>query len=95
MLRNGGKLQMTFLFTDGGDLYVWGWNESGQLGLPSQALRKTQQHSSQKAGWPIFSHLSARVSSHTSSLFYLIRFWRISPGISASKGLSFVVLTLF
>ncbi|XP_041651475.1 RCC1 domain-containing protein 1-like [Cheilinus undulatus] len=28
--------------SDGGDLYVWGWNESGQLGLPSQGLRKTQ-----------------------------------------------------
>uniref|UniRef100_A0A3Q3KDB8 RCC1 domain containing 1 n=1 Tax=Monopterus albus TaxID=43700 RepID=A0A3Q3KDB8_MONAL len=24
--------------SDGGDLYVWGWNESGQLGLPSRAL---------------------------------------------------------
>ncbi|KAF7660463.1 hypothetical protein LDENG_00280900 [Lucifuga dentata] len=32
----------------GGDLYVWGWNESGQLGLPSRALRKAQQQSSQK-----------------------------------------------
>ncbi|KAM9807793.1 RCC1 domain-containing protein 1 [Neosynchiropus ocellatus] len=29
--------------SDGGDLYVWGWNESGQLGLPSRALRKTQK----------------------------------------------------
>uniref|UniRef100_A0A3Q2FJ36 RCC1 domain containing 1 n=1 Tax=Cyprinodon variegatus TaxID=28743 RepID=A0A3Q2FJ36_CYPVA len=28
---------------DGGDLYVWGWNESGQLGLPSRGLRKTSQ----------------------------------------------------
>ncbi|XP_029909647.1 RCC1 domain-containing protein 1 isoform X2 [Myripristis murdjan] len=27
----------------GGDLYMWGWNESGQLGLPSQTLRKEQQ----------------------------------------------------
>ncbi|TSM52237.1 RCC1 domain-containing protein 1 [Bagarius yarrelli] len=24
----------------GGDLYVWGWNESGQIGLPSEGLRK-------------------------------------------------------
>uniref|UniRef100_A0AAY4BKB2 RCC1 domain-containing protein 1 n=2 Tax=Denticeps clupeoides TaxID=299321 RepID=A0AAY4BKB2_9TELE len=24
----------------GGDLYVWGWNESGQLGLPSRGLKK-------------------------------------------------------
>ncbi|XP_071777047.1 RCC1 domain-containing protein 1 isoform X1 [Centroberyx gerrardi] len=31
----------------GGDLYMWGWNESGQLGLPSQALRKEQQRSQQ------------------------------------------------
>ncbi|XP_028306088.1 RCC1 domain-containing protein 1 isoform X2 [Gouania willdenowi] len=29
--------------SDGGDLYVWGWNESGQLGLPSQSLRKASQ----------------------------------------------------
>ncbi|KAM7396509.1 hypothetical protein PAMP_019544 [Pampus punctatissimus] len=35
--------------SDGGDLYVWGWNESGQLGLPSQALRKAQQQSAQRA----------------------------------------------
>ncbi|XP_053174708.1 RCC1 domain-containing protein 1-like [Scomber japonicus] len=35
--------------SDGGDLYVWGWNESGQLGLPSQALRKAQQQSGQQA----------------------------------------------
>ncbi|CAJ1057443.1 RCC1 domain-containing protein 1-like [Xyrichtys novacula] len=29
--------------SDGGDLYVWGWNESGQLGLPSRGLRKALQ----------------------------------------------------
>ncbi|KAK0141545.1 RCC1 domain-containing protein 1 [Merluccius polli] len=32
----------------GGDLYVWGWNESGQLGLPSQAMRTSQGHKSGK-----------------------------------------------
>ncbi|KAJ3596966.1 hypothetical protein NHX12_003366 [Muraenolepis orangiensis] len=32
----------------GGDLYVWGWNESGQLGLPSQAMRTSQGHESIK-----------------------------------------------
>ncbi|XP_037538642.1 RCC1 domain-containing protein 1 isoform X2 [Nematolebias whitei] len=32
--------------SDGGDLYVWGWNESGQLGLPSRGLRKTSQQKS-------------------------------------------------
>uniref|UniRef100_A0A3Q2QIU9 RCC1 domain containing 1 n=1 Tax=Fundulus heteroclitus TaxID=8078 RepID=A0A3Q2QIU9_FUNHE len=31
---------------DGGDLYVWGWNESGQLGLPSRGLRKTSRQKS-------------------------------------------------
>nr|XP_057931696.1 RCC1 domain-containing protein 1-like [Doryrhamphus excisus] len=38
--------------SDGGDLYVWGWNESGQLGLPSQAVRSTErcQNSQQVAG---------------------------------------------
>lgn len=25
------------------DLYVWGWNESGQLGLPSRGVRKAQE----------------------------------------------------
>ncbi|XP_014858690.1 PREDICTED: RCC1 domain-containing protein 1 [Poecilia mexicana] len=36
---------------DGGDLYVWGWNESGQLGLPSRGLRKaSQQKGDQQAG---------------------------------------------
>lgn len=28
--------------SDGGDLYVWGWNESGQLGLPSRAVAERQ-----------------------------------------------------
>ncbi|XP_040562648.1 RCC1 domain-containing protein 1 isoform X2 [Gallus gallus] len=28
--------------SDGGDLYVWGWNESGQLGLPSRAVAEEQ-----------------------------------------------------
>ncbi|XP_075998671.1 RCC1 domain-containing protein 1 [Genypterus blacodes] len=32
--------------SDAGDLYVWGWNESGQLGLPSRALRNAKQQSS-------------------------------------------------
>ncbi|XP_029008853.1 RCC1 domain-containing protein 1-like isoform X2 [Betta splendens] len=36
--------------SDGGDLYVWGWNESGQLGLPSRGLSKAkQQQISQQA----------------------------------------------
>ncbi|XP_034541349.1 RCC1 domain-containing protein 1-like [Notolabrus celidotus] len=33
--------------SDGGDLYVWGWNETGQLGLPSRGLRKAQQQQQQ------------------------------------------------
>nr|XP_040024842.1 RCC1 domain-containing protein 1-like [Gasterosteus aculeatus aculeatus] len=34
-----------------GDLYVWGWNESGQLGRPSRGLRKAlRQQSSQQEG---------------------------------------------
>lgn len=41
--------------SDGGDLYVWGWNESGQLGLPSRGLRKAlQQQRSQQAGKSVF-----------------------------------------
>ncbi|XP_055011555.1 RCC1 domain-containing protein 1 isoform X2 [Boleophthalmus pectinirostris] len=28
------------------DLYVWGWNEIGQLGLPSRGVRKVQQQNS-------------------------------------------------
>ncbi|XP_017555562.1 RCC1 domain-containing protein 1 [Pygocentrus nattereri] len=27
----------------GGDLYVWGWNESGQIGLPSKGLKDQSQ----------------------------------------------------
>lgn len=50
--REKKKPQMTFS-SDGGDLYVWGWNESGQLGLPSRGLRKApQQRSIQQAGKP-------------------------------------------
>lgn len=47
---DGGNMQrkewesLTVYFPDGGDLYVWGWNESGQLGLPSRALRKNVEH---------------------------------------------------
>lgn len=44
-------------FTDGGDLYVWGWNESGQLGLPSRGLRKApQQQRRQQAGLSVCSN---------------------------------------
>ncbi|KAF7702179.1 RCC1 domain-containing protein 1 [Silurus meridionalis] len=32
----------------GGDLYVWGWNESGQLGLPSKGLREARQREKQR-----------------------------------------------
>lgn len=35
--------------SDGGDLYVWGWNESGQLGLPSRGLRKAPQQEQQRS----------------------------------------------
>ncbi|XP_077452287.1 RCC1 domain-containing protein 1 isoform X2 [Stigmatopora argus] len=34
----------TACISDGGDLYVWGWNESGQLGLPSRAVRKAPKY---------------------------------------------------
>nr|XP_015199041.1 PREDICTED: RCC1 domain-containing protein 1 isoform X1 [Lepisosteus oculatus] len=34
----------------GGDLYVWGWNDRGQLGLPSRGLRAEQQQRSSGAG---------------------------------------------
>ncbi|KAK7109920.1 uncharacterized protein [Littorina saxatilis] len=30
--------------SDCGDLYMWGWNESGQLGLPCPALERHKQH---------------------------------------------------
>uniref|UniRef100_A0A3B4UZE7 RCC1 domain containing 1 n=1 Tax=Seriola dumerili TaxID=41447 RepID=A0A3B4UZE7_SERDU len=36
--------------SDGGDLYVWGWNESGQLGLPSRGLRKAAQQQKPQEG---------------------------------------------
>ncbi|KAI4872140.1 hypothetical protein NFI96_030980, partial [Prochilodus magdalenae] len=35
----------------GGDLYVWGWNESGQIGLPSKGLKdQSQRESSTETG---------------------------------------------
>ncbi|XP_077371584.1 RCC1 domain-containing protein 1-like [Festucalex cinctus] len=37
----------TVCISDGGDLYVWGWNESGQLGLPSRTARAQKHQSSQ------------------------------------------------
>lgn len=33
--------------SDSADLYVWGWNESGQLGLPSRGIRKAHHPKSQ------------------------------------------------
>ncbi|XP_061678044.1 RCC1 domain-containing protein 1 isoform X2 [Syngnathoides biaculeatus] len=39
----------TVCVSDGGDLYVWGWNESGQLGLPSRGVRSGQQTQSSQA----------------------------------------------
>ncbi|XP_061577503.1 RCC1 domain-containing protein 1-like [Cololabis saira] len=40
----------TVCISDAGDLYVWGWNESGQLGLPSRGLRKASQQKSCQQG---------------------------------------------
>ncbi|KAM6936907.1 RCC1 domain-containing protein 1 [Xenentodon cancila] len=40
----------TICISDAGDLYVWGWNESGQLGLPSRGLRKAPQQKSYQQG---------------------------------------------
>lgn len=42
-LRGGLRAKLCLRFfsphpTEAGDLYVWGWNESGQLALPSKAL---------------------------------------------------------
>lgn len=36
--------------TAGGDLYVWGWNESGQIGLPSKGLREESQREEERIG---------------------------------------------
>ncbi|XP_072348811.1 RCC1 domain-containing protein 1-like [Scyliorhinus torazame] len=33
-----------------GDLYVWGWNESGQLGLPTKSYSEEHQNPSQQKG---------------------------------------------
>ncbi|XP_078056111.1 RCC1 domain-containing protein 1 isoform X3 [Mustelus asterias] len=33
-----------------GDLYVWGWNESGQLGLPTKSCSEEHQKPSQQKG---------------------------------------------
>lgn len=32
-----------FVLAEGGDLYMWGWNESGQLALPSKAVAEEQE----------------------------------------------------
>ncbi|KAA0186924.1 RCC1 domain-containing protein 1 [Fasciolopsis buskii] len=37
----GNKPLITSLLLDTGDLYTWGWNDCGQLGLPSIKLRKS------------------------------------------------------
>ncbi|KAF5893394.1 methionine aminopeptidase 2 isoform X2, partial [Clarias magur] len=34
----------------GGDLYVWGWNESGQIGLPSKGLREGSRRKEESIG---------------------------------------------
>ncbi|XP_047208187.1 RCC1 domain-containing protein 1-like [Girardinichthys multiradiatus] len=44
---------------DGGDLYVWGWNESGQLGLPSRGLRKASQQKSEPQAGELCGSVSA------------------------------------
>ena len=51
----------------GGDLYVWGWNESGQLGLPSLALRTRQGQQRVKGSKYIF-FLSNSALTLTSAL---------------------------
>ena len=35
-------------FTDIGDVYCWGWNESGQLGLPCEAVTRGSKTNAQQ-----------------------------------------------
>lgn len=52
---------------------MWGWNESGQLGLPSQALRKAQQQSGLQAGWSFFLKMVfSLISSHVDIVILVI-----------------------
>lgn len=39
-LRNALYNPLYYDYVADGDLYMWGWNESGQLGLPSPAIQQ-------------------------------------------------------
>uniref|UniRef100_A0A3B3BXZ2 RCC1 domain containing 1 n=1 Tax=Oryzias melastigma TaxID=30732 RepID=A0A3B3BXZ2_ORYME len=54
--------------SDAGDLYVWGWNESGQLGLPSQNLRKISERKAHQQG-----ELSQNSSTYQEEVFISIQ----------------------
>ncbi|XP_063781923.1 RCC1 domain-containing protein 1 isoform X2 [Pseudophryne corroboree] len=39
----------TACISEGGDIYCWGWNESGQLGLPSRTLGQERMNSGEES----------------------------------------------
>ncbi|KAK3094558.1 hypothetical protein FSP39_003386 [Pinctada imbricata] len=55
--------------SDLGDLYVWGWNESGQLGFPCNACKHMQKTSTERQASPDknFHSSSSKASSSLSS----------------------------
>ena len=47
-----------------GDIYCWGWNESGQLGLPSPSVQaKSQSPSVQAKSYSVFNSIQQSLES--------------------------------
>jgi alpha-tubulin suppressor-like RCC1 family protein len=42
-IRNILSHRIRFFFPECGDIYCWGWNESGQLGLPCKTVKEKRQ----------------------------------------------------
>ncbi|XP_063053564.1 RCC1 domain-containing protein 1-like [Engraulis encrasicolus] len=73
---------------EGGDLYMWGWNESGQLGLPSRRCRKKAEENKEvgPAGDEQSGDTSEDVCISIQSLPALVDIQRVSEVKTISCG---------
>ncbi|TRY96016.1 hypothetical protein DNTS_002168 [Danionella cerebrum] len=61
----------------GGDLYMWGWNESGQLGLPSRGLEEGKRKTKHSGNLLYFETLnSLGMKMNSTEVMYLSPFKR-------------------
>ncbi|XP_053371592.1 RCC1 domain-containing protein 1 [Clarias gariepinus] len=74
----------------GGDLYVWGWNESGQIGLPSKGLREESQREEERIGETDKVKENIKKDEGTTDVFISIQAFPALVDVSEASEISMV-----